>query len=133
MTLVQTTIGNAMYYTDNVNFFKFHIVSNPRDGLVPFACIDLGIPIKPSFTPEESAKIFNLVGTGAQPKTQYLKLKNGQAEPMPFHASGAANVQQGDVILRKVEASSVPGLFRHSCGSYSLSASVCSVCQKPFP
>ena len=126
MTLSIINLNNVQYYYDSGNYYTFHIVSKPEDGLYLFAARDLGINKTSGFSTEESARIKDL-------QTKYLVLKNGQAVPIRYPIRDLPDIKRDDVILRKVEPSSVPGLVRHSCSSYSLPGPNCSVCGKPFP
>lgn len=130
MTLVQKNIGNATYYTDDANYYTFHIVSSKDDALYKFACLDLGISIKPSFTAEESARINDLAGTGLQQKTKYLLLKNGQAVQVPYHNTGLADLHVGDVLLRQVGRPAAGLVKCPHCASLVSPGPVCSACGK---
>lgn len=133
MALVQQTINNTAYYTDGVNYYTFHIVSNPTDGLYLFAAKDLGINKTSGFTAEESAKINDLAGTGTQQRTKYLLLKNGMAVQMPYHITGAPDIQAGEVILRSVPAPSSVGMVKcPHCASTVRPGPTCSACGKPL-
>ena len=132
MALGQITINGTQYYYENGTYYRFHIVSNPQDGLFLFAAQDLGINKTSGFSAEEAARINDLTG-GLTQQTKYRVLKNGAAVPIQSSIPGRPDIKRDDVILRRVEPVNVPGLVRHSCSSYSLPGPVCSVCQKPFP
>jgi hypothetical protein len=132
MPLVQKNIGNTVYYTDGANYYTFHIVSKPSDGLYLFAAKDLGINKTSGFTAEESAKINDLAGTGTQKRTKYLLLKNNQAVPMPYHVTGNPQIQANDVILRQVATPSVGKVKCPHCASTVLPGPTCSACGKPL-
>ena len=123
--------GNSSYYTDGNHFYKYHQIASKNDPLYIFAAQDLGINLNQR-TDVDNKKINELAGTGRYQKTQYRLLKNGLAVDMPYDGDLPVYTP-GDIILWKVDASTVPGLVRHSCSSYSLPGPVCSVCQKPFP
>jgi hypothetical protein len=138
MTLVQKNINNTMYYTDGVNYYTFHVVNVPKDALTEFACRELGIPMKPQFTQDESARLAQLAGTGIQNRTKYELLKNGQAVPVPYHLVGAPKLNTGDILLHKVAApsgSSAPpaGLIKcRHCSSETPPGPTCKWCGKPL-
>jgi len=138
MTLVQQTINNVQYYTDGANYYLFYVVNVPKSALMEFACRELGIPLKPSFNPDESARINQLAGTGVQQKTVYQLLKNGQAVPVPYHLVGAPKLNTGDILLRKVNppAGSVTppaGMIKcPHCASNTPPGRNCAVCGKPL-
>lgn len=102
MALVQQTINNMQYYTDGANYYTFFIVNSPKSALTEFACRELGIPMKPRFNPDESTRINQLAGTGVKQKTVFQLLKNGQAAPVLYHLVGAPKLNQGDILLWKV-------------------------------
>ena len=133
MPLVQKTLNNTTYYTDNVNYYLFHMVNVPKNALTEFACLELGIPMKPQFTPEESARIGQLAGTGTQNKTKYQLLKNGGAVPVPYLITGHPDIRPGDIILRKVAAPAAAGLIKcRNCASLTPPGPTCKVCGKPL-
>ena len=70
--------------------------------------MDLGITKRSGFTTEETARINDLAGTGTKQKTKYLLLKNGNAVPVPYHITGAADLHVNDIILRRVPAPAPP-------------------------
>src|SRR5215208_600977 len=116
MTLVQRTIGDTTYYTDGVNYYPFHIINTKSDRLYIFACMDLGITKRDSFTEEEKTKINNLAGTGMYQKTKYLLLKNGQPIPMPYNL-GVPDMHAGDIILRQVAPPALGSVHCPHCAS----------------
>ena len=134
MTLVQKTINNTAYYTDNVNYYTFHVVSSKSDALWTFACMDLGITKRSGFTTEESARINDLAGTSTQQRTKYMLLKNGAAEQIPYLVTGNPNIHINDIILRHVPAPTAVAMIvcRH-CASKTPPGAQCAVCGKPNP
>jgi hypothetical protein len=133
MALVQQTVGNTAYYTDGVNYYTFHVVSSPSDALWIFACMDLGITKRSAFSTDEAARINDLAGTGTQQKTKYLLLKNGNAVPVPYHITGAADLHVNDVILRRVSApAGADMVVCPHCASRVKRGPVCSACGKPL-
>ena len=100
MTLVQKTINGTEYYTDSKAFYTFHIVKAATDTLWNFACIDLGMTTKTSFTSEETRNITDLAGIGPLHPTEFLLLKNGSAIPVPYLSNGSSNLHPNDIILR---------------------------------
>lgn len=133
MPLVQKAIGSTTYYTDNVNYYLYHVVNVPKHALTEFACRELGIPMKSEFTLDESAKLAQLAGTGVQNKTKYELLKNGQAVPVPYHLTGHPDIHPGDIILRKVAPPPATGLIKcRHCNSDTPPGPTCKVCGRPL-
>ena len=131
MTLVQKNINNKQYYTDDVNYYTFHVVGLKPEPLYEFACRDLGITKRSGFTQDEETRINDLAGTGAgvQQKTKYLLLKNGQAVTVPYHNIGKADLHAGDILLRKVSHPSAAGLIKcPHCESDTPPGTNCKVC-----
>jgi hypothetical protein len=133
MPLAQKIVGSTTYYTDGVNYYLFHPVNAPKDALTEFACRELGIPMKPKFTEEESKRLAQLAGTGVQNKTKYELLKNGQAVPVPYHVTGHPAIQKGDILLRRVAPPAGAGLIKcRHCASDTPPGPTCRVCGKPL-
>ncbi len=100
MTLVQKNINGTEYYTDDKVYYTFHLVKAATDTLWDFACMDLGIADKARFTSQETKDITDLAGIGPRYPTRFLLLKNGNAIPIPYLASGSPNLHTDDIILR---------------------------------
>lgn len=100
MTLVQKNINGTEYYTDDTNYYTFHLVTDATDTLWDFACVDLGIADKTRFTSKETKDITDLAGIGPRYPTRFLLLKNGNAIPILYLASGSPNLHPDDIILR---------------------------------
>jgi len=131
MALVQKTIGNTTYYTDNVSYFTFHIIKSRKDPLYLFASQDLGINKTANFTPDEAARINDLAGTNLPHKTKYLLLKMGEAIEMPYRGS-VPDINPGDIILRRVNPPTVGMVKCPHCSSTVPPGPICMVCQKPL-
>ena len=99
MTLVKKTVSGREYYTDDEVYYTFHQITDAADTLWSFACIDLGITKKTGFTSQETKEITDLAGIGPRHPSRFLLLKNGSAVPIPYHASGSANLNPNDIIL----------------------------------
>ena len=108
MTLIKKSINGTEYYTDDHVYYTFHEVKAATDTLWSFACMDLGITKKTGFTSQETKKITDLAGIGPRHPTKYLLLKDGNAIPIPYLASGSPNLHPGDIILRSAVDPAVP-------------------------
>jgi hypothetical protein len=100
MPLVQKSINGNEYYTDDKVYYTFYQVKAATDTLWSFACMDLGITKKTGFTSQETKDITDLAGIGPRYPTRFLLLKNGNAIPIPYLASGSPNLHPDDIILR---------------------------------
>ena len=100
MTLVQKNINGTEYYTDDKDYYTFHLVKAATDTLWDFACMDLGITDKTRFTSQETKNITDLAGIGPRYPTRFLLLRNGNAIPIIYLASGSPNLHPDDIILR---------------------------------
>ena len=108
MTLVQKTINGTEYYTDDKVYYTFHQVKTATDTLWSFACMDLGITKKTSFTSQETKNITDLAGISLLHPTKFLLLKNGDAVPVPYLDNGGSNLHLKDIILRSAVAPDAP-------------------------
>ncbi len=122
MTLVQKSIHETEYYTDDTVYYTFHQVKDAADTLWGFACIDLGITKKTGFTSQELKNITDLAGIGPLHPTRFLLLKNGNAVPVPY-LNGGSHLQPNDIILRAVVDPAVPAPINPS-GSAAVSPSI---------
>src|ERR1051325_8244155 len=104
MTLVQKTINDREYYTDNKVYYTFHQVKLATDTLWDFACMELGITDKSRFTSQETKAITDLAGIGPRYPTKFLLLKNGNAIPIPYLTNSSPNLHPDDIILRSAVA-----------------------------
>src|ERR1044071_6720648 len=100
MTLVQKTINDTEYYTDEKIYYTFHRVQAATDTLWDFACMDLGLADKTRFTSQETKDITDLAGIGPRYPTKFLLLKNGNAIPIAYLTNSSPNLQPNDIILR---------------------------------
>jgi hypothetical protein len=100
MTLVPKNINGTEYYTDNKDYYTFHLVKAATETLWDFACMDLGITDKSRFTSQETKDITDLAGIGPRYPTKFLLLKNGNAIPITYLANGSPNLHPNDIILR---------------------------------
>jgi hypothetical protein len=100
MTLVQKPINGTEYFTDDNVYYTFHQVKDAKDTLWSFACMDLGITKKTGFTSQETKNITDLAGIGQRHPTKFLLLRNGNAIPVPYLASGGSDLHPNDIILR---------------------------------
>ena len=107
MTLVQKSIKDTEYYTDDEVYYTFHQVKVAADTLWNFACMDLGITKKTGFTSQELKNITDLAGIGSLHPTKFLLLKNGNAIPVPY-LEGSSNLHPNDIILRSAVDPAVP-------------------------
>jgi hypothetical protein len=64
--------------------------------------MDLGITDKTRLTSQETKNITDLAGIGPRYPTRFLLLKNGNAIPMIYLASGSPNLHPDDIILRRI-------------------------------
>jgi hypothetical protein len=108
MTLVQKPINGNEYYTDDKVYYTFHQVKVATDTLWSFACMDLGITKKTGFTSQETKNITDLAGIGPLHPTKFLLLRNGDAVPVPYLATGSSNLHPNDIILRSAVAPDAP-------------------------
>jgi hypothetical protein len=108
MTLVQKPINGTEYYTDDKVYYTFHQVKVAQDTLWSFACVDLGITKKTGFTSQETKDITDLAGIGPRHPTKFLLLKDGNAIPVPYLASGSSNLHPNDIILQSTVDPTVP-------------------------
>lgn len=104
MSLVQKSINDHEYYTDDKVYYTFHQVKAVTDTLWTFACMDLGIIKKTYLTSPETKNITDLAGIGPQRPTRFLLLKNGDAIPVPYLPNGSPDLHPNDIILRSVVA-----------------------------
>lgn len=100
MTLVQKSINDNDYYTDDKVYYTYHQVKAATDTLWSFACMDLGVTRKTYLTSQETRNITDLAGIGPRHPTRFLLLKNGGAVPIPYLANGSADLHPNDIILR---------------------------------
>lgn len=100
MTLVQKTINDHDYYTDDKVYYTFQRVNVATDTLWSFACTALGIPRKSSFSSQETKDITDLAGIGPFRPTRFLLLKDGKAIPVAYLANGSPDLVPNDIILR---------------------------------
>ena len=100
MTLVQKSINGEEYYTDDKVYYTFHQIKLATETLWSFACLDLGISGKTSFTSQETKNITDLAGIGSLHPTRFLLLRNGNAVPVPYLANGSPDLHPQDIILR---------------------------------
>jgi len=102
MTLVQKSINGTEYYTDDNVYYTFHQIKDTKDTLWSFACMDLGITKKTGFTSQETKNITDLAGISLLHPTKFLLLRDGNAIPVPYLATGSSNLHPDDIILRSV-------------------------------
>jgi hypothetical protein len=127
MTLIQKSINDNEYYTDDKVYYTFHQFTAATDTLWDFACMDLGITNKARFTSQETKNITDLAGIGPRHPTRFLLLKNGDAIPVPYLANGSADLHPNDIILRSAVA---PGASQPVATVVSPSASTKSVADR---
>jgi len=64
--------------------------------------MDLGITKKTGFTSQETKSITDLAGISLLHPTKFLLLRDGNAIPVPYLATGSSNLHPDDIILRSV-------------------------------
>ena len=108
MTLIQKSINDTEYFTDDKVYYTFHEVKLATDTLWSFACMDLGITKKTGFTSQETKNITDLAGISPLHPTKFLLLKNGEAIAIPYLANGSSNLHPNDIILRSAVDPAAP-------------------------